>query len=355
MSNVYVFRINYDDKFKMIRDELIKGRLRQGWGIEGMSLDGTLEEFKTSWRDAWGGDDSEDDYIRRKYNNLLIMKEFQEGDIIVIPKIDINGNKDYPCQCFTVVKCRKPYSFSVLQNCGDFGHYVDVEILFSCSYYGDKLSPITIAGKFKAYQRAINRVGNDVFINALNELIGENEKNHITTDVERKEYSFIMAQELSDKYEKLVVDNLNNLQKLDPKSFEYLIRELFEKNGFICSRMNEYDGEGGDIDIQMMLNDKSLLGAVFKQAKGVDNLFINIQAKKKQGHDWDSRKAVDQLLIKRESNKKRGQFIDIVIDLTDGYDTDTEEYAEKNDVILINGMQFSSLLLQFGFVGELDF
>ena len=33
MSNYYVFRINYDDRFKLIRRELVNHHLlRQGWG-----------------------------------------------------------------------------------------------------------------------------------------------------------------------------------------------------------------------------------------------------------------------------------------------------------------------------------
>ena len=234
----------------------------------------------------------------------------------------------------------------------DFGHIIGVKTLFSCSYHGDKLAPITISGKFKAYQKAVNRVNSSHFISALTELINANEETPLTTEIEPRDFSFIMAQELSEKYDKLVEDNLNNLRNMDPKSFEYLIKELFEKNGFAFNRMNLYDGEGGDIDIQMMLNEKSLLGAVFKQAKGVDNLYINIQAKKKTGKDWDAITAARQLVGKRTPNMP--YYIDIVIDLTDDFDEETEKFAQDNNVVLINGKQFSLLLLQFGLTSEID-
>ncbi len=352
MSNTFVFRINYGENFKKIREEILFGRLRQGWGAEGMSVDLSLDNFISAWKNKWGENDSDVDTMRRKYNTLCIMKEIKEGDILVIPKLDITDGKDYPCRCFTVVECTKSYYFSVLDGYGDFGHVIGVKVLFSCSYHGDKLAPITVSGKFKAYQKAVNRVNSSQFISAVDELISTNKEKPLTTEIEPRDFSFILAQELSDKYDKLVEDNLNNLRKMDPKSFEYLIKELFEKNGFAFNRMNYYDGEGGDIDIQMMLNEKSLLGAVFKQAKGVDNLYINIQAKKKTGKDWDAINAAKQLVGKR--TPQNPYYVDIVIDLTDDFDEDTEKYAQENHVVLINGKQFSLLLLQFGLTSEID-
>ena len=212
---------------------------------------------------------------------------------------------------------------------------------------------MTVSAKFKAYQSALNRIYKDEFLDALNKLIAENSKESIRTDCETKDFTYIMAQELLKKYDELVKENLNNLSKIDPKSFEYLIKELFEKNGFICNRMNYYDGLGGDIDIQMMLDEKSLLGAIFKQANCADNFYINIQAKKKPGMDWDSKEAVKQLVDKRASSPYK-HYLDIVIDLTEKYTDDTISYADKNNVLLINGKQFAYLLLQFGLTEEID-
>lgn len=353
MSNTFVFRINYGDEFKTIREEILCGRLRQGWGASGMSIEFTPDQFETAWKNKWGANDSDVESIKRKYNNLRIMKDINVGDIIVIPKLDTTQDVDYPCRCFTVVECTQQYSFSVLEKYSDFGHVIGVSPLFSCSYHSDRLATITISGKFKAYQKAINRVGNSEFLEAVKELIEINKTSPLSSQVEAKDFSFILAQELSEKYDYLVEENLKNLRKMDPKNFEYLIKELFEVNGFVFKRMNYYDKNGGDIDIQMMLNEKSLLGAVFKQAKGADNLYINIQAKKKDGFDWDAMTAAKQLVTKRESNSIP-HYIDIVIDLTDDFDEDTEKYAKENHVVLINGKQFSLLLLQFGLTGEID-
>lgn len=352
MHNVFVFRINYDENFKRIRSEILSGRLRQGWGADGMSIDSSLDDFISAWKKKWGENDADLDTMKRKYDNLCIMKEIKEGDILVIPKLDISEGKDYPCRCFTVVECTNPYCFSVLNDKADFGHIIGIKVLFSCSYHGDRYDTLVVSGKFKAYQKALNRVNNSQFIKAVDRLIDVNRKTLLTTEIEPCDFTFIMAQELSEKYDRLVEDNLTNLRNMDPKSFEYLIKELFEKNGFTFSRMNSYDGEGGDIDVQMMLNEKSLFGAVFKQAKGVDNFYINIQAKKKTGKDWNAKTAVEQLVKKRTAEML--YHVDIVIDLTDDFDEETEKYAHDNHVVLINGKQCSLLLLQFGLTSEID-
>ena len=352
MPNYYVFRINYGDKFEDIRKELLQGRLRQGWGVKGMSLNSSFEEYSSSWKKTWGENDTDDATMLRRFNNLKIMNEISIGDVIVIPKVDINKDASFPCQCFTVAKVTQPYTFSVLEKYNDFGHIIGIEPLFSCKYHWNTLEPLTISAKFKAYQKPLNHVYNGDFISAVDMLIKKNETTPIFTDGEERDFSFIMAQKISEEYSHMVDENLQNLQKMDPKSFEYLIKELFEKNGFICNRMNDYDGNGGDIDIQMMLDDKTLLGALFKQAKNIDNLYINIQAKKKEGTDWESKKAVEQL-VKKRNPQSSSHNIDIVIDLTDEYDEDTENFALKNHVILINGRQFSYLLLHYGFTGEI--
>jgi len=44
MSNYFVFRINYDDQFELIRNELLNNhQLRQGWGSYGMQINQDYE------------------------------------------------------------------------------------------------------------------------------------------------------------------------------------------------------------------------------------------------------------------------------------------------------------------------
>ena len=75
--NFFVFRINYGDKYKDIRKELLSfGNLRQGWGARGMSVESgvSFESFNDAWDEKWPGEDS-NDYRAKRYRNLQILNE----------------------------------------------------------------------------------------------------------------------------------------------------------------------------------------------------------------------------------------------------------------------------------------
>lgn len=95
MSNYYVFRINYDDRFKLIRRELVNHHLlRQGWGTYGMALDSSYDTFKAGWQSEWEKD-LPDEMMRARYNNLSIMLKIEPGDYILVPKVSVE--EDYVC------------------------------------------------------------------------------------------------------------------------------------------------------------------------------------------------------------------------------------------------------------------
>ena len=160
MSNYYVFRINYDDRFKLIHNELVsKHLLRQGWGTYGMALDSSYDTFKAGWQAEWEKD-LPDETMRARYNNLSIMLEIEPGDYTIVPKVSME--EDYVCRSFVIAKCKKKYRFDVLSEAEDFGHIIEVEDVFSCSY--DKnLHAQNIKSKFIAYQSPLNRVRSESF------------------------------------------------------------------------------------------------------------------------------------------------------------------------------------------------
>lgn len=350
---IYVFRINYDDNFNIIREEIKKGYLRQGWGIEGMDIRDSLEKYTEAWLNtSWT--DREPKKIKRKYNNIRIMLDIKEGDYIVIPKLCLDI--DYPCRFFTVVECTSRYTFSplTLENGDkDFGHIIGVKPLFSCRY---KLyyESIEISAKFNAYQSAVNNVWNEPFINAVKNLIKINAENQIQTDMEPKSLVYAVSQGVSEQYRVFTESILGALRHLDPHAFEDIITELFEKNGYILKRRNDYDKQGGDIDITLSHDNKTLLGCIVGQATTVDDFEINIQAKKKTGIDYEDKKAVEQLITRKTSKNKNNIDVNVVIDLADEFLKETEELAQKHKIILVNGYQFASLLVQFGMAGEIS-
>ena len=43
--NIYVQRMNHDSAYDFLTSEILKGRLRQGWGIEGADIHGGPREI----------------------------------------------------------------------------------------------------------------------------------------------------------------------------------------------------------------------------------------------------------------------------------------------------------------------
>ncbi len=351
----YVFRIHDGQKFEYVRNEIINGRLRQGWGANGMSILEGFEKFNDSWDKIWGEGDTSKEQRQRKFNNLSKMSNISIGDIIVIPKISLQEGYDVPCRCFTIVECIEPYKFiNPNDNIRDFGHVIGVKPILSCSYDYNAKS-MNISGKFRAYQSSINNVWNVKFQNSVEELIRDNAKSPIKSENIVKNTIYAIADEISDQYEQLIDSVIDTISGFSPQKFERIITELFEKNNYIRVRGNDYDGSGGDIDISLAFDDKSLLGNILKISETIEIPYINIQAKKKPGNDYNDIDAVNQL-IERSKSKKRSNTNDmnLVIDLANDFQKTTKQHASDNGIILINGRQFASLLIQFGISGELN-
>ncbi len=350
MSNerCFVFRVNYSDNFKLIRSELANGILRQGWGANGMRIDDPVESFisgwKTQWPDDFSGDSSEIRTIKRKYNNLHIMTEIQVGDLIIIPKVSMEH--DYVGRFFTIARCEKTYDFSLPEGYNDFGHYLTVKNLLSCPYDYDGSSQ-TICAKFNAYRAAVNHVYNSDFVNAVNELLENNDKVETFFEIGSGDYLKMISDSTKDDRTSYLNKILGEIRKWPPKTFEYIIQKLFESNGYVRTSGNNYDGEGGDIDITFSLyNEKSLLGDIYELTDKTVAPDIHVQAKKKTGKDPDDIKGIKQLLDMEKKADKNN--IKIVINLTDDFTPEAKRLAEDHDVLLLNGCQFTSLLVRYG-------
>jgi hypothetical protein len=348
MSNerCFVFRVNYSDSFGLIRNELTKDILRQGWGAKGMRIDAPVEQFIAAWKEQWpnSGDSTEVRSMKRKYNNLRIMTEIQVGDLIVIPKLSMQH--DYVGRFFTIARCDKTYDFYLPEGCNDFGHYLKVKPLISCPYDYDGSSQ-TICAKFNAYRSAVNHVYNADFVNAVNKLLENDDNVKTYFEAGSGDYLKMISDSTKDDRNSYLNKILGVIRTWPPKTFEYIIQKLFESNGYIRTDNNTYDGEGGDIDITFSLcNDKSLLGDIYEMTDKTVAPDIHVQAKKKTGPDPDDITGVQQLLDmeKNEDNNN----IKIVINLTDDFTPEAKRLAEDHNVLLLNGSQFTSLLVRYG-------
>ena len=344
MSNYYVFRINYDDNFARIRNELINNHLlRQGWGTYDMAVDSGYDAFKAGWQTHWEKD-LPDETMRPRYNNLSIMLEIEPGDYIIVPKVSVK--EDYVCRSFIIAKCKEKYRFEVLPEAEDFGHIIEVEDVFSCSYDKD-LHSQTIKSKFIAYQSPLNRVRNESFKEAVDELVRLHTEQPEEFEKDSTDLISMISRATSSPRNEYLEQIKGALQKIDNHKFEDIIGELFEKNGYTLTDNNWYDKEGGDVDLVFECFNKNTLMYNIFEICDVKMPHIYVQAKKKTGKDYGDIVGVDQL-VKMEERIPEKNAILMVINLTNDFSDEAKAKADENGIILINGLTFASLLVRYG-------
>ncbi len=184
--------------------------------------------------------------MRARYNNLSIMLEIEPGDYIVVPKVSME--EDYVCRSFVIAKCKKKYRFDVLSEVEDFGHIIEVEDVFSCSY--DKnLQAQNIKSKLIAYQSPLNRVRSESFKEAVDELVRLYAEHPDELEKDSADLISMVSRATASARNQYLKQIKSALQKIDNHKFEDIIGELFIKNGYTLTDNNWYDGEGGDVDL----------------------------------------------------------------------------------------------------------
>ena len=117
-----IFRTDTDkENSKWLHEEVLRGRLRQGWGKRGLRLlteHGApidKEEWETAYREVF-----EKEASSKRFGILTKMLELRKGSIVVMPKMPGPGK-------FTVALVSGTYDFKLPQEYPDFGHIVPVE------------------------------------------------------------------------------------------------------------------------------------------------------------------------------------------------------------------------------------
>lgn len=231
--------------------------------------------------------------MRARYNNLSIMLEIEPGDYIIVPKVSME--EDYVCRSFVIAKCKKKYHFDVLSEAEDFGHIIEVEDVFSCSY--DKnLHAQNIKSKFIAYQSPLNRVRSESFKESVDELVRLHAEQPDEFEKDSADLISMISRATSSARNQYLEQIKSALQKIDNHKFEDIIGELFIKNGYTLTDNNWYDGEGGDVDLVFECFNRNTLMYNIYEISDVKMPHIYVQAKKKTGKDTGDIVGVDQLV-----------------------------------------------------------
>ena len=345
--SVYVFRINYEDCYDLVKSEILRGKLRQGWGADGLDIRRSLEEYSEAFRKYW---DEPQSCIQRKYDRIRIMLDMKPGDLIIIPKLNLNAplyDWEEWNKYFAVVKVAGEYEFDPIKpetrNYNEFGHVIPVEPVGSFHYERDDLTR-TISGKFRGYQDPVNNVNKTEFIETLQALLSKpNEASPKLTSIE----AVALSGNVSDAREKYLLSILEQIKKWNFKQLEKIITEIFTKNGYQLLYSNSFDGDGGDIDAAFACYQSTGFLADFVEHAPYGSKVlpqIRVQAKKKDGEDYDDIKGVKQLA----TYEGHERAINILINTADKFSDEAKKEAEKSGVILISGLELAKLLVKYG-------
>ena len=375
MPNYYVCRINYEDPFFLdIREELISGRYRQGWGGSGCDLNlNTAQTFP---------------HGQNRYDILSRMLDIKPDDRIVIPKVSVN--EPYcSTNFFTIAVCTAPYRFApFLPKYNDYGHIIEVDVKSSPVRYKEPRNSVDEAANyivkmignfaFGKFDVAVNKVDNNplevIFKEAVEYLIDpvknsapsnypyiylysrNSNSNAVSanqaatqpadnSDAQTRKDDDIMPT-LKDLIEnnleqqrKFWQEVLNILQTFQPDDVLKAVRsvcveiqqeiviELFKKSSF----------EHVDDDNYLVFRRGTIEDAIYKMNEvDVPKIYVLLE---KSGISYAE--TLDQLEKYDAVNTR------VLIALVEDFSDDIKTSASQKRIMLINGRQFAELIIKY--------
>lgn len=330
----FVFRTSDDDK-NWLHQELLSGRLRQGWGIPGSKLKDSngpinfqswFSNYRTGAKNNWNEEITEDS-ARKRYRILSPLLEIAKDDIIIVPKMP-----DWSTFC--VCLAAGDYFFDDMQSTErngyeDFRHVIPID-LSSMRFFNYASSPQSkiIRTKFRAYQSAINRVWNKEFIDSAVHLLSKESDSKCRTEIDL----------LSDIKPELYRKYLEHVISLGHREVENIVEHAFNSAGYKTILRNHFDGKGGDVDIVV---EKEL--PLLSDTIDIQNR-IYIQVKTKKELDSNDTAGIDQLLTITQNDEKA---IRVLISTADSFTEKCKIRARENDVHLISGIHLIGLIVKY--------
>lgn len=327
----FLFRINTDAE--EVRNDIILGKLRQGWGKSGMSLLKnneiiSKEEWRNNFPEEWG---CSDEYINRKYDNLKIMLDIKKDDIIIIPK--------FPSwDSLSVVKVADSYKFEMPKVVDDFGHYIEIDFdsLRSFKYAYDE-SSTKIHSKLRAYQSPLNNVWNKEVLECAQKLLKKDSSEEI-----QKIENIIKL-----NFEKELKDIASSLQKVSARDLEKVVEKLFLKKGYSLESKNTFDKKGGDADL-ILTKCLPILEEI-DESKSCDKIYIQIKHKEGLYSETEGIDQLNKIVKTKEIDSENTNLNNVykVLVCSSTFSEELKEIAAKENIILIDGLQLTRLIIKY--------
>ncbi|MGL4999961.1 MAG: restriction endonuclease [Cetobacterium sp.] len=327
----FLFRINTDAE--EVRNDIVLGKLRQGWGKSEMSLLKNDEIVsKEEWRDSFPKEwDCSDEYINRKYDNLKIMLDMKKDDVIIIPKLP-------SWDSFSVVKVADGYKFEMPKTVDDFGHYIEIDFdSLRCFKYEFDDSSIKIHSKLRAYQSPLNNVWNKEILECAKKLLEKNSSEEI-----QKIENIIKI-----NFEKELKDIANSLQKVSARDLKTVVEKLFLKKGYSLESRNSFDRKGGNADL-ILTKCLPILEEI-DESKSCDKIYIQIKHKKGLYSETEGVEQLNKIVKTKEADSENTNLNNVykVLVCSSTFSEELKEIAAKENIILIDGLQLTRLMIKY--------
>lgn len=324
-DRITVFRTDEDNEW--LRDELAKGRLRQGWGAPGLALataDGQLAD-KTAWERAYREGTGWGDPSPRRFAILCRMLELAPGDVVVMPKMPAWNQ-------FTIARAAGRYRFNVAEGQDDFGHIIPVNPRTVRTFAYDASNEARlVSGLFgrASHWPAVSFCGSAPHVRAARNLLQQ--PNSLVSRPREELWETAIDEAFRAAAESLAAD----VATWNGPMFEEAVRKCFVAQGYELKEYGRYDGEGGDMD--MVVSPPRSRHSVFLPTE------IAVQVKWKQGVDEGDAWAVEQ--IDRWAQWQESSATKYVISSATAFTAKAQEEAAAHGVVLVGGLQTMCLLL----------
>ena len=311
-----------------LHEELLAGRLRQGWGVPGLSLIAGHDKpvDKRKWEAAYRKRTDWGDPSPKRFAILNRMLELDDGDIVVMPKMPAWDK-------FTVARVSGRYRFEIARDRNDFGHIISVyqDSVRSFAHRANDQAFLVSALFSRANHRAaVSFCYGAEQVSAVRRLL---EMPGSEVEKPREE---LLAAAIDDVFRAAAESFAKTVAGWNGQRFEDAVRQRFIDQGYqVIKDYNRYDGEGSDMD--MVVSPPPSRHGPFLPAE------IAVQVKWKQDIDKDDAEAVRQ--IARWAEWQGSAANKYVISSASGFTKEALNEAEKNRVVLIGGLQTMCFLL----------
>ena len=320
-----VFRTD-EHTVSWLYEELIAGRLRQGWGAPGFALtteDGRRvekAEWNATYRTHW-----KEDPTPKRFAILSYMLDLSDGSLVVVPKMP-------KWDQFTIARVSGGYEFDTHGDREEFNHIVRVDPLSvrTFHYRADK-DAYLISGLFSRANHwgAISFCYSAEKVKATLRLLQFKSKLSPTSRAE-------LSHEETDGALKQAAEVLHKRVKdWNGQRFEEAVQQAFLDQGYELMHHRRYDGKGADAD--MLVSPPATRHSFFLPSE------IAVQVKWKQGEDPNDVQAVEQIV--KWADSLGSNAAKCVISSASQFTREAQDRAAENNVLLLCGMQTMCFLL----------